>query len=913
MGTPTDLPLAVPGSGPSTVAVPNVAGGNSAPMDEETMFQPVVAYFTFIQNNMSQITSGNTLQVMREAEQRHLQIMHGVVDSIRSEWSSRLAMQEQEYEQRIQDVENKAIVALNEERKRGDEFEVRLNQAQASHDRRVEDFKAEANTKHDQKIAEERQRITSEFETSYAQTVEHAKNAIAATKKQYEDQAAIEQAKFINLKTEFENYKKEMAEKINEAAAQNLSLQDQIDDLQEQLKHVAKAQQASVQNASAQNAEPAIVAGVPHFSIATPRAPDAQAAKGSDEPIQELKTPAVLAQEAKAKLDELLKGSGSQQKPAVGNDKPHLPTQSGFVTPTEAIKTPQNDSPKSVTKQQQQQVMGPSELIELVKALTHRDEKDKPKTKEAELIKLNNMPAPESYRTWKNHVRDDVKSCSDRPDEAWLWLNEVYDQECTREELENKLQDPGKFLTLDTKLSAALTRSAGGDLATRILNFKEQQSRKGIQVRGRYVLLMFEDYFKTSEEAGSLYRVEDLLGVVKVGDTVQDLRRFINKWDATLAGMAITPDDAVLRDILLRQIRPSQLLKYDIEMFDRAHEKSHEKSYSFLHQSMKNLIDRERLRENRNRIAEKNKAGIKDTKAAPAKGDGRGGRKGSPSRGRSQERVGKSDRVCYKWQKGQCDKGKKCPYKHVKDDKARTQSPRRTKTRSPSRGNKDDKGKKMSKEEMAKTPCIYHAQGKCRRGDKCFYKHDDKAAAATKDTKRANSPAPKKKSKDSTAAPCLIQKFACIARKQPKATSCSDEPSVSMKRLRFRKVPHMIEVKAVGRQVPVKHRPREFTKVYKTAEDVPVSSKVEQHEAQVRARQLQETVKLHDSDVMPSCGFCCWNEDTCDITCKECRFISGPKALKDIFFRLLPRPRQRPVSVGSSTQVVNPILCPRVC
>ena len=166
----------------------------------------------------------------------------------------------------------------------------------------------------------------------------------------------------------------------------------------------------------------------------------------------------------------------------------------------------------------------------------------------------------------------------------------------------------------------------------------------------------------------------------------------------------------------------------------------------------------------------------------------------------------------------------------------------------------------MSKEEMAKTPCIYHAQGKCRRGDKCFYKHDDKAAAATKDTKRANSPAPKKKSKDSTAAPCLIQKFACIVRKQPKATSCSDESNVSMKRLRFRKVPHVIEVKAVGRQVPVKHRPREFTKVYKTAEDVPVSSKVEQHEAQVRARQLQETVKLHDSDVAPSCGFCCWNE-----------------------------------------------------
>jgi len=159
---------------------------------------------------------------------------------------------------------------------------------------------------------------------------------------------------------------------------------------------------------------------------------------------------------------------------------------------------------------------------------------------------------------------------------------------------------------------------------------------------------------------------------------------------------------------------------------------------------MKNLIDRERLRENHNRIAEKNKAGSpKDTKAAPAKGDGRGNpnRKGSPSRGRSQERS-KGDKVCYNFQKGQCDKGKKCPFKHVKDDKSRTQSPRRNRTRSPSKGNKDDKGKKMSKEEMAKTPCIYHAQGKCRRGDKCFYKHDDKAAA-TKDTKRTNSLAPK--------------------------------------------------------------------------------------------------------------------------------------------------------------------------
>ena len=198
MGTRTDLPLAIPGSGPP-VAVPNTAGGNSEPMDEDTIYQPVVAYFTLIQNNLAQITSGNTLQVMREAEQRHLQIMHEVVDSIKNDWSNRLTKQEQEYEQRLQDVEAKAIAAIAEERKRGDELEVRLNQAQATHDVRVEEFKAAANTKHDLKIVGERQRITKEFEASYAQRVEHARTATAAAKKQYEEQAAIKQARFIQV------------------------------------------------------------------------------------------------------------------------------------------------------------------------------------------------------------------------------------------------------------------------------------------------------------------------------------------------------------------------------------------------------------------------------------------------------------------------------------------------------------------------------------------------------------------------------------------------------------------------------------------------------------------------------------------------------------------------------------------
>ena len=60
----------------------------------------------------------------------------------------------------MQDIKVTATPA--EERKRGDEFEVGWNQARATADAKVEEFEAEANARHDSKIVEERQRITTE-------------------------------------------------------------------------------------------------------------------------------------------------------------------------------------------------------------------------------------------------------------------------------------------------------------------------------------------------------------------------------------------------------------------------------------------------------------------------------------------------------------------------------------------------------------------------------------------------------------------------------------------------------------------------------------------------------------------------------------------------------------------------------
>ena len=118
---------------------------------------------------------------------------------------------------------------------------------------------------------------------------------------------------------------------------------------------------------------------------------------------------------------------------------------------------------------------------------------------------------------------------------------------------------------------------------------------------------------------------------------------------------------------------------------------------------------------------------------------------------------------------------------------------------------------------MAKIPCAYFQQGKCPRGDKCFYKREN-AAAPTKDPKRTNSPAPKKKA-SAKAAPCITQRYACIAKGKelPKAMKdqCHRVVAVFSSKVEYFKVP------ANGEQRKVVHRPRIYEKSFPDSESVP--------------------------------------------------------------------------------------------
>ena len=83
--------VAIPGHNGTDAAS---AGVTAVPMDEDEMQQPVIAYFQFTQQNVQHIQAGDVDRVMREAEQRHRQIMQATVDSIRERFQQEFNQQQ---------------------------------------------------------------------------------------------------------------------------------------------------------------------------------------------------------------------------------------------------------------------------------------------------------------------------------------------------------------------------------------------------------------------------------------------------------------------------------------------------------------------------------------------------------------------------------------------------------------------------------------------------------------------------------------------------------------------------------------------------------------------------------------------------------------------------------------------------
>ena len=246
-----------------------------------------------------------------------------------------------------------------------------------------------------------------------------------------------------------------------------------------------------------------------------------------------------------------------------------------------------------------------------------------------------------------------------------------------------------------------------------------------------------------------------------------DLSSFIHNWESVIAGISHVPEELTLRDILLRQIRGCHKLKYDLDTYDRAKEGTETHTYQFLLSSIKNLLTRERVRKNRDKIAKAHGAKYGAPASEEGKGKGKGGRKGrEPSRQRGSSQVPKG--YCFAWVKtGSCEKGAECKFKHEKP-----------------RGNSPSRGRTNSPRDLSKVPCKFHKIGRCTEGANCRFSRSKPASPAKGDKSRPPSPARRKRSNsrkkrkgDKPAACCVL-----VARVDPEATregepSCVTRPS----------------------------------------------------------------------------------------------------------------------------------------
>ena len=284
---------------------------------------------------------------------------------------------------------------------------------------------AQVTAQYEQRFSEFRGSLEADCKRIVDETVEYAKHGMEGYKK--EEQAVIQEMR------------EECSRQENQAAELNDQLQGQVEDLMEKLNKYSAPEvkiSEAVEPDDGQGGNNLGLYLTPKSAVGTKAGAETRPNTGMDS----------LAMDAKERLSNLFSTTpaGSAAPPKL----PPLPVQRR--QDDDANQEPNVPSPTVVAsdigKKAADAGLGLSgqQLLDLITRLTSKDsDGEKPRAKEAETIKLNDMPAPEAYRHWRNHIRDEVKSCSDKPDEAWIWPNEVFDNKTPRDKLEEKLQEPG--------------------------------------------------------------------------------------------------------------------------------------------------------------------------------------------------------------------------------------------------------------------------------------------------------------------------------------------------------------------------------------------------------------------------------------------------------------------------------------
>jgi hypothetical protein len=120
------------------------------------------------------------------------------------------------------------------------------------------------------------------------------------------------------------------------------------------------------------------------------------------------------------------------------------------------------------------------------------------------------LPTAASFRNWRLALKAEVVSASGRGDEAFTWISVVDRREVTLDDLGSSGTG---FDSIDAKLNAAVSKIAKGELGRKLTHETEKLGKAGKMMKGRQALCIIYEHFRTSEEAGALHDLDDLMNV----------------------------------------------------------------------------------------------------------------------------------------------------------------------------------------------------------------------------------------------------------------------------------------------------------------------------------------------------------------------------------------------------------------
>ena len=180
-----------------------------------------------------------------------------------------------------------------------------------------------------------------------------------------------------------------------------------------------------------------------------------------------------------------------------------------------------------------------------------------------------------------------LSACADPDTDAWTkWLEQALG---LNPDL-NMLSDSGgdRFATIDIEMAMGMQNmlkqapDEAKDVYLDATRHSELRHQQGVIVKGRELVALVMQSFRTSDRTDLVYHIEHLFNLDFPGD--KNLVMFRNKWYDLLLKMRSEdrPSKLALKDILYRKIKGSKKMEFGLNAYHRLPDKHPQKTYEFL-------------------------------------------------------------------------------------------------------------------------------------------------------------------------------------------------------------------------------------------------------------------------------------------------------------------------------------------